>query len=155
MSSFTRRKALQFSGVCLALGVAGCTETGWNTSEESRLAELHVGNWDSESYTVYVLLVEDDEPVYWDMMEVEPADGSHLGSGEFDGFPTDPGDYVLYVWRDDQSRSEWTQLDFNELDRSCLNLTIFIGQRGRSAGEISIISSTRCPGDESTSSDNS
>jgi len=74
-------------------------------------------------------------------------------AGEFDGFPTDPGNYVLYVWRDDQPRSEWTQVDFSESDRSCLNLTIFIGYR--SAGEITVLSSTRCPDHESTSSDNS
>lgn len=155
MPSITRRNTLQFSGAFLALGVAGCTEISPDSSEASRLAGLHVGNYDRESYIVHVLLVEDGEPAYWDKMEIEPVDEHRLGGGNFDGYPTDPGNYVLYVWRDDQSRSEWTQVDFDNHDRSCLDLTILIGMRGTSAGEITITSTTRCPDEQSDNSDDS
>lgn len=142
----TRRNALRFCGVAIGAGLAGCAALG-RRSEPSvtRLGELEVINHDFRSYTVHALFVEESEPTYWDSIEATPADDERnsVGGGTFDEYPTEPGDALLYAWRDGQSTTEWESFEFREYDTPCLGVWIMVGAADHeNPGEISFWKST-------------
>lgn len=150
MSPLSRRQLLGVGGAALGTGLAGCSSLGSDGESgtvPTRLSELQVGNRDPHPYTVYVLLVEDGDPRYWNVMDVEAHedDGSPLPGGEFEGYPTDAGEYALYAWRDDQPRSEWRRYDFREHDAECVNATILVGWEDDRTGRVRLLTSTGCP----------
>lgn len=165
MSGPTRRRALQLCSVALAGGAAGCAASIRDSSVDPTLGELDASNYDFSSYTVSVLVLDGDEPVYSEEKEIEsaepeesdPSDVARTGWATFEGFPTDVGDYVLYAWRDDQPPSEWAEFDFREWDTPCLGLSIQIGDlTGSRPGEVSIWYTTnpeRCPAETTTASE--
>ncbi|WP_115864758.1 hypothetical protein [Halorussus litoreus] len=165
MSALTRRRALQLCSVALAGGTAGCATSSRNSSVDPTLSELDANNYDFRSYTVSVLVLDGDEPVYSAEKEIGPAEPEESDSSEvartggarFEGFPTDVGDYVLYAWRDDQPTSEWAAFDFREWDTPCLGLNIQIGDvTGSQTGEVSIWYTKdpdRCPAETTTASE--
>ncbi|WP_435345051.1 hypothetical protein [Haloarchaeobius sp. HRN-SO-5] len=149
MPSISRRKALQLGGTSITVGLTGCTSILPTSQDDPRLVELGAGNHDPEAHVVYVLLVTDGEPVYWNRMALAPhdSDGDSDGDsdwGEFDGYPTEPGSFLLYVWRDGQARSDWQRIDFREHDASCLGITIQIGDPLSDRGEVSVYSHSNC-----------
>ncbi|MFC7216221.1 hypothetical protein ACFQO4_19345 [Saliphagus sp. GCM10025334] len=151
MASLTRRKILQWGGVPFVLGASGCTSLGVGSPKEPRLTRLTVSNHDFEAHTVYALIVDDDEPVFWGAMDVEAADpdSNHIGGGGFEGYSAESGAYVLYAWRDDQPQSDWKRSDFSEYDGSCFALNIQIGTvSGDRTGEVSLWSGSTLCGDE-------
>jgi len=139
MPPLTRCRALQLAGMASVGGLAGCVTSDEESSEPSRLAELTVSNHDPRQYTVHVVVLEDGEPVYWDSKQASPAEDGQLGGATFEGYPTEPGHYVLHARLDDQPESEWKRFDFAEYDTPCLGLNIAIGDAtdGR-VGELSI-----------------
>lgn len=154
MSGLTRRTVLQGSAAVGGLVGAGCTALRDDT-QETYVKEISVLNRDPTAYTVHMLLLEDGEPIHWESTEAsaapEDGDGSTLGSGEFETLPSDPGADVLYVWRDDQPRSAWTEYDLRAYDLHCVKFLVMIGERyGDSTGEVSLRPSAGCPEEDST-----
>lgn len=153
MSSLTRRNLLRLGGTSLGLGIAGCLSSGSGSEspEPSRLVTLGVSNYEPEPCTVYVLLLEDDEPVYWNTMAADAfeRDENRTGGGTFDGYPTEPGSYVLYAWRDDQSRADWQRFDFREYDTECLGIYVKVGFAAAGQSEdVSFWWTSDCQGNE-------
>jgi hypothetical protein len=143
MPSLTRRTALRSGGAILAGGLTGCTEFDQESSRTPRLGELVVVNYDSRSHMVHVLLLVDGDPVYWASKEATPREDGMLGGAVFEGYPTEPGNYVLHVRIDNQRRSEWARFDFGEYDVSCLGIQIAIGDlNGTHPGDVSIWKTT-------------
>ena len=148
MSPCTRRRILQLNSVVLGGSLAGCTRSRDEPSSsttEIRLNVLQAVNRDQQPYTIHVLLVENGEPVYWKSAEVSPYNPAEnrLGGGQFEAYPTDPGEYVLYAWRDDQPRDEWRQSDLRDHDAPCANIVIMIGDAD--TGTVKILRSFGCP----------
>jgi len=147
MPELTRRRALQLCSVALAGGAAGCAASIPDSSVDPTLGELDASNYDFRSYTLSVLVLDGDEPVYSEKKEIgaaepEASDSSEiavLGGASFEGFPSDVGDSVLYAWRDDQPPSEWAEFDFRERDAPCYGLDIHVGDvTGSRTGDVSI-----------------
>lgn len=138
MPSTSRRTALL--GVSAALGtLAGCSEFSLDSSEPTHLGELTVNNYGARPYTVRTIFVEDGEPVYWATKDVPAASGSTLGGARFEGYPSRPGDAVLYARFEGDPPSEWARFDFEDHDSSCLGIAITIGDiNDRQAGELSV-----------------
>jgi hypothetical protein len=106
-----------------------------------------------------VLLLVDGEPVYWASKEATPTEDGTLGGAVFEGYPTEPGDYVLHAHIDSQPRSEWECFDFAEYDVSCLGILIVIGDlNGARPGDVSIWKTTnphKCKEERAASRENS
>ncbi|MFP8957569.1 hypothetical protein ACLI4Y_12635 [Natrialbaceae archaeon A-CW3] len=116
MVSHSRRRALQCGSVVLAGTLAGCLDRFRSDPETvPRLSQLSVANMDSSPATVSALVLEDGDPVFHDRLEADALEGNRAGGGEFDGYPTEPGQYEIYAWYDDQSRSEWGHIDLGDL----------------------------------------
>ncbi|MBZ6495547.1 hypothetical protein [Natrinema longum] len=149
MSQFARRKVLQVCGVALGVVGAGCSTFQTNTTE-TRIGEITVINQVAQSDTVHLLLIEDSNPIYWDSIEVEPNSGREgvVESKSVQNYPTEPGKYALYAWLDDQSRSEWEQVDLTESDSSCLDITIMVDSaENERDGLIRILTFSECADD--------
>ncbi|SIS05565.1 hypothetical protein [Natronorubrum daqingense] len=144
----SRRNVLRIAGVSIATVSAGCASLQNLTSGETRIEGLAIHNTDYEEYTGYVLLVDGEDPVYFDSMELEPfsEEENTAGGGLFEGYPSNPGEYTLYAWLDDQSRSEWAQFDVTERD-TCTKITIIVEGPDRE-GEVKIVSTAGCSDDE-------
>jgi hypothetical protein len=106
-----------------------------------------VTNLDFRAHTVSVLVLDDEEPVYWAEMDAsaaepeatDPSDVATAGGGSFEGVPAEVGECVLYAWRDRQPAPKWEKFDFREMDASCLGLDIHIGDVVESrSGDVSI-----------------
>lgn len=80
-------------------------------------------------HAVEVLLEDGGDPVYRVATRCPARDGQ-LGGHVFEGYPTEPGAYVLHVGVDDRPRSEWERLDLGEYDASCLGVIVDIGREG-------------------------
>ena len=150
MTSVSRRRFLRTGAAALGVGAAGCVSFG--DDDESgpagtRLNSLQVGNHDRRHRTVYVLLLEGGEPTYWEAMEADPYDAgeNRLGGGEFQNYPTEAGEYVLYAWRDDQPRPEWRRFDLREHDADCVNVFVMVGAQDDRTGLVRILPSAGCP----------
>ncbi|MFP9191521.1 hypothetical protein ACLI4Q_07700 [Natrialbaceae archaeon A-CW1-1] len=116
MVSHSRRRALQCGAVVLSGSVAGCLDRFRSEPDPvPQFGDLAVINEDSSPATVSVFVLEDGDPVYHDRLEANAAEGNRLGGGEFDGYPTEPGQYEIYAWYDDQPRSEWNHIDLGDL----------------------------------------
>ncbi len=127
------------------MGLAGCTSILRTFQDDPRLVELGAFNFDPEEHVVYVLLIKEGEPVYWERLALGPYDSdADSDGGAFDGYPTESGPYVLYVWRDDQARTDWQRLDFREYDTSCLGVTVMIGDPFADRGEIHVHHHSDC-----------
>lgn len=85
MTSFTRREALQFSGVCLALGTAGCTSLGFD-SDENREYSIAVYNYSDTSRTFRIHIGERPGKSFH-TEEVELKANSADETIPFDGIP--------------------------------------------------------------------
>lgn len=146
MFSLNRREILQLGGVSLGVGTAGCTSVGINSSGPPRLVKLTIGNHDPEPYTVYVMLLKDGEPVFWNVMDADAAnpDTNRPGGGRLEGYPTEADSYVLYAWRDDQPRSDWQRFDFGDHDAECVGIYIQIGYFDSDTGELRIYRTYDC-----------
>ena len=115
------------------------------------MKEISVLNRDPATYTVSMLLVEDGEPVYWDSVDVDAysADSDTVGSAEFENYPTEPGAYTLYVWRDDQPRSAWAEYDLREYDLPCVKFLVILGRPSDDRRRrVSLRPSAGCPDEE-------
>jgi len=141
-----RRHVLQITGVSIASIGAGCTSVPSLSSEETRIESLRVDNLDTSEYVVYVLLVDENNPIYYDSVEVEAFDGYTEGREEFEGYPREAGEYTLYVWLEGQSPSEGEQFDVTEMD-TCTEVTALINGEG----ELGLRFSS-CPSDENSDS---
>ena len=145
MSPLSRRTVLTLGGTALCTGLAGCATLGEASPADTRLHELTVANHESEPHTVHVLLLEDGEPVYMASREVEGrTDPDRVPGGEFEGYPTEAGSYVLYAWRDDQPRPEWRRFDFSEYDVDCVEIAIHVGMGDVPDSYVSIWRSFNC-----------
>lgn len=146
----TRRNALQLGGGILGIIGSGCTALEDESPEETYLNDLTVLNRDRTEYTLFVLMIKGEKPVYWNSVDVDAysEEEDRAGGGEFTNYPTDPGSYSLYVWRDDQPRSEWEQVDFDEFDHptgGCVEIMIMVGDASdEDHGNISILHSISC-----------
>lgn len=138
MNGLRRRQFLQISGVTVTASLAGCGAVGRTEPPQRWVEELGVSNLHSETHTVSVLLLRDGEPVYWRSMETEPynEEEQRAGGGRFEGYPTEPGPYVLYVRLDSQPRSMWKRFTLADHDHECLELEIHVGD-DRDIGEQS------------------
>lgn len=133
--------ALHFGGAALGVGLAGCSVLSQeSTSTDTRLGELSVNNLDSKPHTVHVLMLADDEPVYWTSVQAEPFDPEteQAGGDTVDGYPTDPGGYVLHAWYDSQSTDVWKRFNFSTHDAPCAILTINVGSLDETPGPPSL-----------------
>ncbi|EMA40852.1 hypothetical protein C446_06735 [Halobiforma nitratireducens JCM 10879] len=142
MKRLTRRHALQFGSVALGAAVAGCSSLGVGASEPTRLTGIRVENRDPTARTVHVLLLDGDDPVYWDSVAADAysTDRDRGDVTEFEGVPTELGAVVVYAWRDDQPRDEWERFDFGSDDSSCFELVVGIGYTvDDERGEITIL----------------
>lgn len=139
----SRRKFGQLFGSALLFPITGCTLNRGASKVE--IDEISVGNADLTSHRIHLLLLEGGEPVYWHSTEVEAFSKAEnrLGGGEVNGYPTDSGRYTLYVWKDDQPRSKWSEYDLSKHESSCVKVLILVGNRRE--GNIEIRVSTDCP----------
>lgn len=147
MPRVTRRTALRGSAALLAAVGAGCASRLRDASEPTSVKEISVWNGDPEPHAVHALLLEGGDPVCWESVDVDPysPDGDVFGGAEFEEFPSEPGAYRLYVWRDDQPRSAWEELDLREYELPCTKVVVMIGERRR--GEVTLHRSAGCPND--------
>jgi hypothetical protein len=127
MNSLTRRAALRLGSVTLASGVAGCLGFGQQSPTTTELAELGVTNRTPNPQTANIVILDGDEPVYWQTKQVPAAEGDEGGAVSFEGLPTDPADYVVHVRINSQPESEWERFDSAAYDASCLSLRVTIG----------------------------
>lgn len=128
MAPLTRRSVLRLGSVALAGGAAGCLGSDRQSSTASRLAEVGAVNHTPNQQTAHVMILDGDEPVYWQSRQVSAADGDSLGGARFDGLPTEPEQYVVHARIDSQSASGWERFDCGEHDVSCLSLRVHIGR---------------------------
>ena len=151
MAKLSRRKALQLSGSGLIAGLAGCNTIDDLFGPDLTLGELGVSNLNFRPHTVSVLILDDNEPVYYAEMdasaaEPEPSDASDVkraGGGLFEGVPTAVEDCVLYAWRDGQPSSQWENFDFKKVNTSCIGVYIKIEDSEQTgSNDVSILYST-------------
>ncbi|QSX00048.1 hypothetical protein [Haloterrigena alkaliphila] len=144
--NFTRRKALHICGSALLIPSTGCLFR--NDSSETRLGEVSVLNRGERTYIINVLLIDDNGPVYWDSVNVEPSGEGGSSSGELSsGIPESKSSYTLYAWSGNQNRSEWEEQDLGEIDSACVNVLIIVGNgTDESQGDIDIRVSGDCSG---------
>lgn len=137
-------------------GVAGCVDR-IRPTEDTRLEQLQVVNFDHEAHTIYVEIIEGDETVYDDTIDVPAADEESTewgdggwGEGVFADYPTEPGAYTIHTWRSDQSREDRRTLDLGEYDFECAELMIQIGDPDREdiESELSIWRTFDCRNDD-------
>lgn len=127
MVRLSRRGLLATTGTA-SISFAGCTGIFRQFDDPPQLGELMAQNWQPSSRAVQVLVTEEGEPVYWVATRLSPGREEQPEDHVFEGYPTEPGEYVLYVKVDDQPRSNWHRLDFSEYDTSCLGVVIDIGR---------------------------
>ena len=140
MAERTRRDMLRLAGGASLFGLAGCGAIGNESSTTPQFGSLWVQNFDHRPHTVHVMIREGGDVVYWRTKEATAASESQESGGVvFEEYPTEPGEYELFVRLDDGRRSEWRTFDFGEFDASCIGLTIQIGSYGGdNPGELSI-----------------
>lgn len=144
MPPHTRRRALQLMSTSIPVGVAGCLDRIRST-EDTRLEQLRVVNFDHEAHTINVEVTEGDETVYDNEIDVPAADEEATewgdggwGRGVFEDYPTDPGAYAIHTWRSDQSREYQRSLDLGEYDVECAEVDIRIGDPDREDNESAL-----------------
>lgn len=117
MPSLSRREALRAGiGVAAGVGLAGCSSD--SPVPEVAFESIRFLNADTAAaHTATVFLFESGEPVYRATMDGEPAreteEGTEVGGGEFEGYPTEPGRYELYAWYEEQDRDDWSHVSFD------------------------------------------
>lgn len=103
MASFTRREALRFSSVCLALGVSGCTSLGFG-SDAKREYSIAVYNY-SDTFRTFRIHIGKRPGESFHTEEVELEANSAEETIPFDGVP---GGLTVTVDESDQ----WDHLQF-------------------------------------------
>jgi len=150
MVRVTRRRALHLGAVATLAAGAGCLNPLADDSNDLRVTQIDVTNYDATVRTIHVLLTESGEPVYYNSGELAAWDAQEgRGSGVriWEDLPDDPGQYTLYVWRDQQPRQQWIAFDLNEEtgDISCTTIIVDIGKTEQAtAGEIFVSHSLGC-----------
>lgn len=152
----SRRSALQLGGTALIGGLAGCSAFGKDASPMGRLTEPHITNWVEQAFEVDVHLLAAGNTVYWQTVQVDARDpdaGEHgqLGGARLDGFPDNPGEYVLYarlvsVEDDEPVRSNLAAVaEEADVSRLLVDLHIdTVGPRGGAHPSVSIAYSLDC-----------
>lgn len=119
-----RRAFLVTAGTALSVATSGCQDDPGHTPhpEDIRLTELRYLNRDRVSYNLHILLLQDEDPVYWQSQKTDVGDMRDDGTtrareGEFSGYPTEPAPYKMYARIDNDPRSEWVITDFQFFDR--------------------------------------
>jgi hypothetical protein len=108
-----------------ASGCGGLTNaTG--TDESLELANVRIENRDDEAHDVHVLFVADDTPQYQATERVEPKTDGDLATSSVGGYPTTPGESVLWVRLDEQPFRERNSRAFAEYDASCLSMVFSV-----------------------------
>ena len=131
MVSFTRRTILQTGCTLGSAGLAGCTGIlGQSSSTAPQLGELKAINFDSHPHTIDVHIDVEGEAVYQESKRLEAAPSDDAVSVYFNDYPTEPAPYVVYAWKDDQSRADAQVIRFSQFDVDCLGLSIQIGKYG-------------------------
>lgn len=138
MSSLTRRDVLRSGAVAASIGIAGCSAFGGSSSETPELGSLSVTNLDPQVYTVHVLLLDDDGPVYWASERTSAATEESSGEAVFEGYPSGPENYVLQARLEGDPPSAWRTFDFGQFDASCIGIMLEIGEPHRNTGNLSI-----------------
>lgn len=154
---WSRRRVLAAAASLPAVGAAGCL--AGDPAVTPRFGGLSVLNYDPEPYTVHVVVLEGGSPVYWASERATAATAREdPGGAVFEGYPTDPGEYVLHARLAGQPRDEWVEIDFAEFDAECLTVRLQIGEfaGGAERGELSLWRSTNpreCDGSTPTPED--
>jgi hypothetical protein len=143
-------------GAASTVGIAGCLVG--DEPVTPRFGGLTVLNHDPREYLVHVVVLEDDAPVYWATERATAATDTSTGGAVFEGYPTDPGEYVLHARLAGQPRDEWVEIDFAEFEVECLTVSLQIGEFGNSdeRGDLSLWRSANprgCDGSTPTSGD--
>lgn len=134
MVSVSRRRLLQaFGGISLA-SLAGCANFDDASEKRPRLRKLTAMNRDPNPHTVHVRILEDDTPLYRATKQLPSTEIAGVPGVVFEGYPTDPGNYVLQVRLSSHPQSEWKTYAFQEFDTDCLKLTITVDTPPRHAG---------------------
>lgn len=142
MASWARRRLLASLGTASVVATAGCL--AGDASSPPRFSRLTAVNHDPRAYTVRVVVLAGEEPVYWAAEQATAATATTAGGAVFDGYPTTPGEYVLHARLADRPRDEWVALDFADFDTECLAVSLSIGEHRTddSDGELSLWYST-------------
>ncbi|WP_083867294.1 hypothetical protein [Natrialba taiwanensis] len=114
--------------------------------------QLQAINHESDAYDLSVEITENGEVVYERAVEIPSAadESTGLGDGKwsgvaFEGYPTEPGSYILHTWRGDQSKEDAVTLDFAAYDQECVQVRVYIGDaREDSGAALSIWRSFDC-----------
>ena len=147
----TRRSFLRAIAAAGTVPIAGCAAfAGRETKNYPRLGELKALNVDDESHTVHVRVELDGETVYRQSKRLQSADGGAVAV-LFADYPSNPGAYEVYAWKDKQSRSDAQSLDLAGFDADCVGVQVKIGTYGAETEEphLSIYSTTNCPDETS------
>jgi hypothetical protein len=148
MSSRTRRSLLQFSGTLCLTGLAGCATFGQQSQATlPRLGELKALNLDDQPRTVHVLIEKDRETVWQASKRMKAAPSNGATGIMFEGYPSKPAPYIVYAWKDNQSREDARSFDFSEQDAECVGLNFQIGDPGVDLENphLAIFTTTNCP----------
>jgi len=134
-----RRRVLQTSGVALSVIGSGCTGIQNGESQNTEIDRIEVVNKVPNQQAIQILLVEDGDPKYWKSANVGPysEDENELGTVVITDLPSEQGEYTLYTWLDDQSRSEWSHYDFSEDDLECADILVMIEEGSNTSIHIS------------------
>ncbi|WP_276252535.1 hypothetical protein [Halomontanus rarus] len=133
----TRRKLLGLTAASLTVSVAGCSVIGASTPTIS-LGEFDVANYCYTPQTIHLLVEEDDEEVYREVIEMKAAsddpderiDVTYVVPPQP---PREAGKYRIYARLDGDG--EWTEADLIDPDLECIDMTFEIncGQMGGSS----------------------
>jgi hypothetical protein len=152
--SLSRRSVLAALGSASVAATAGCL--AGDEPVTPRLGGPTVLNHDPKAYTVDVVVLDGGEPIYWAAERATAATGTTAGGAVFEGYPTDPSQYVLHARLEGQPRDEWVDIDFAAFDAACLTVSLQIGEFGNSdeRGDLSLWRSANprgCDGSTPTS----
>ena len=150
----SRRSALVAGGLAVAGSIAGCSKLGTDESRPVRLTHPKITNRLARRFDVDLHLLDAGETVYWRTVAVdarETGGNEQYGGAVLDGFPDEPGEYVLHarlvsVEADEPARSDLANVAAR-FDQSCLRLAVDIDVSGPKGGEhpsVSIAYSRDC-----------
>jgi len=154
MNEYTRRRLVGIGGAVAVSAVAGCTggeqsADAGATGDGPVLETISLENLDDSDHTVDVILRWSDEIDYWTTHELDAIGDGDGGSLTLsDGWQTEPGEFLLTVRLDDDSRARFSSTQLP--DRECLNLLVMVS-RDAELSILTDVSGGRCETDENES----
>ncbi len=147
MPSLSRRKLLTVLGSTGTAMMSGCSTLNQKSQKKpSTIGGIDVINFSKQRQIIHILIEKDGSKVYKRTKKVDGASGSQPSGAVFHGYPKEPAQYTISVWKDDGSRNDGQQIDFANYNSDCLSISVQIGDYNGTPpnSSLSILTSTNC-----------